>query len=60
VRGKGIVGPTRNFIYAGADHESVSLLAVGDASMAELVARFYHARRARQGAAALRAAQVSM
>ena len=62
VRGEGLVGLTRGFMYAGAPRVVASLWNVRDAATAELMARFYRGML-RQGlapAAALRQAQVSM
>ncbi|HXG65462.1 MAG TPA: CHAT domain-containing protein, partial [Blastocatellia bacterium] len=62
VRGEGLVGLTRGFMYAGAARVLVSLWDVGDESTAELMARFYRGllKEGQSAAAALRAAQVSM
>jgi CHAT domain-containing protein len=62
VKGEGLVGLTRGFMYAGAPRVVASLWKVGDKATAELMRRFYQ-RMLRDGlrpAAALRAAQVSM
>ncbi|MFN0123353.1 MAG: CHAT domain-containing tetratricopeptide repeat protein [Blastocatellia bacterium] len=62
VRGEGLVGLTRGFMYAGAARVVVSLWNVNDRATAELMTRFYQ-RMLRHGqtpAAALRAAQVEM
>lgn len=63
VKGEGLVGLARGFMYAGAASLTVSLWEVFDVSTAELMARFYkgllgsdHLRPA----AALRAAQLSL
>jgi CHAT domain-containing protein len=63
VRGEGLVGLTRGFMYAGAPRVLVSLWKVDDRSTAELMARFYE--RVLAGgrltpAAALRSAQLRM
>jgi CHAT domain-containing protein len=62
IRGEGLVGLTRGFMYAGAARVMASLWQVDDAATAELMKRFY--RRMLQGgkrpAAALREAQVEM
>lgn len=62
VRGEGLVGLTRGFLYAGARRVLVSLWAVEDPATAELMRRFY--RELLQGgkspAAALQAAQLSL
>ncbi len=59
VRGEGIVGLTRGFMYAGASSVVVSLWYVSDVATAELMARFYRELlvAGRTPAAALRAAQ---
>jgi len=62
VKGEGLVGLTRGFMYAGAARVMVSLWSVNDKATAELMTRFYQ-RMLDQGqspAAALRAAQVAM
>ena len=62
VRGEGLVGLTRGFMYAGSPRIVASLWAVGDRATAELMRRFYTAmlKRKLSPAAALRAAQLSM
>ena len=63
VRGEGIVGLTRGFLYAGAESLVVSLWNVNDQSTAELMRRFYEAWLAhgsQRPAAALRSAQLSL
>ncbi len=62
VRGEGLVGLTRGFMYAGAPRVVVSLWNVSDVATAELMERFYKGMlvdRLRP-AAALRAAQIAM
>lgn len=62
IKGEGLVGLTRGFMYAGAPRVVVSLWSVNDRATAELMARFYR-RMIKEGlrpAAALRAAQVEM
>ena len=62
VKGEGLVGLTRGFMYAGAARVVASLWRVDDAATAELMKRFYR-RMLKDGmrpAAALRAAQVEM
>jgi CHAT domain-containing protein/Tfp pilus assembly protein PilF len=62
VRGEGLVGLTRGFMYAGAARVVVSLWNVNDRATAELMARFY-TRMLKGGerpATALRHAQVEM
>jgi CHAT domain-containing protein len=62
IRGEGLVGLTRGFMYAGAARVVASLWKVDDAATAELMKRFYQkifVRRLRP-AAAMREAQVEM
>lgn len=62
VRGEGLVGLTRSFMYAGAPRLVVSLWNVNDRSTAELMRRFYRGMYAHDltPAAALRCTQISM
>jgi len=62
VRGEGLVGLTRGFMYAGAPRVVVSLWSVSDAATAELMTRFYRKmlQDKMRPAAALRSAQVSL
>ena len=63
IRGEGVVGLTRGFMYAGARRVVASLWKVHDASTAELMKRFYQGMLGEKRllpAAALREAQVSM
>jgi len=62
VRGEGLVGLTRSFMYAGVPQMVVSLWNVNDRSTAELMRRFYRGMYAHNlaPAAALRCAQLSM
>jgi CHAT domain-containing protein/Tfp pilus assembly protein PilF len=62
VKGEGLVGLTRGFMYAGAPRVVVSLWSVSDEGTAELMTRFYSGmlKDKLRPAAALRAAQVSM
>jgi CHAT domain-containing protein/Tfp pilus assembly protein PilF len=62
VRGEGIVGLTRGFMYAGAARVGASLWQIDDRVTAELMKRFYEAmlREGLRPAAALRTAEVSM
>ncbi len=62
VRGEGLVGITRGFMYAGAPRVVASLWAVDDAATAELMKRFYREMlvREQRPAAALRTAQLSL
>jgi CHAT domain-containing protein/Tfp pilus assembly protein PilF len=62
VRGEGLVGLTRGFLYAGADRVMSSLWRVQDRATAELMTRFYRALLTSHlpPPAALRSAQLSM
>ena len=62
VRGEGLVGLTRGFMYAGAPRVIASLWQIDDRASAEFMKRFYDALLGQKlrPAAALRAAQVSM
>lgn len=62
VRGEGLVGLTRGFMYAGAARVVVSLWDVPEEATAELMARFYKGmlRGGLRPAEALRAAQISI
>lgn len=62
LRGEGLMGITRGFMYAGAPQVVVSLWKVDDRSTAELMKRFYHyfLEEGQAPAAALRSAQLSM
>jgi CHAT domain-containing protein/Tfp pilus assembly protein PilF len=62
IRGEGLVGLTRGFMYAGAPRVVVSLWSVNDQATAELMVRFYKGMLVDKlrPAAALKAAQVSM
>jgi CHAT domain-containing protein len=62
IRGEGLVGLTRGFMYAGAPRVVAGLWKVDDAATAELMKRFYRGMFARglRPAAALREAQVEM
>ncbi len=62
IKGEGLVGLTRGFMYAGAARVVVSLWNVNDQATAELMTKFYR-KMLKQGerpAAALRAAQVEL
>jgi CHAT domain-containing protein len=62
IKGEGLVGMTRGFMYAGAARVVVSLWNVNDLATSELMTIFYE-KMLKQGArpaAALRAAQVKM
>ncbi|HJP94163.1 MAG TPA: CHAT domain-containing tetratricopeptide repeat protein [Pyrinomonadaceae bacterium] len=62
IRGEGLVGLTRGFMYAGAPRVIASLWQIDDRASAEFMKRFYQAMLGQnlRPAAALRAAQVSM
>ncbi|HEV2990990.1 MAG TPA: CHAT domain-containing tetratricopeptide repeat protein, partial [Candidatus Angelobacter sp.] len=62
IRGEGLVGLTRGFMYAGASRVVASLWNVDDVATAELMRRFYKAilREGLPPASALRKAQVEM
>jgi CHAT domain-containing protein/uncharacterized protein (UPF0332 family) len=62
VRGEGLIGLTRGFMYAGAPRVMASLWQVDDAATAELMKRFYRGvlQEKLPPAAALRAAQIEM
>jgi CHAT domain-containing protein len=62
IKGEGLVGLTRGFMYAGAPRVVVSLWSVSDEGTAELMARFYRGmlQEGKRPAAALQAAQIAM
>jgi CHAT domain-containing protein len=62
IKGEGLVGLTRGFMYAGAERVVVSLWAVSDEATAELMKKFYEGilKKKMKPAAALRASQVAM
>ncbi|MBC7910775.1 MAG: CHAT domain-containing protein [Pyrinomonadaceae bacterium] len=62
VKGEGLVGLTRGFMYAGAPRVVVSLWNVSDQGTAELMTRFYQAmlKQGMRPAQALQAAQKAM
>ncbi len=62
VKGEGLIGLTRGFMYAGAPRVVASLWRVNDYATAELMKRFYAGmlKENLRPAAALRAAQLSM
>jgi len=62
VRGEGLIGLTRGFMYAGARSVAASLWKVDDVATRELMKRFYTKmfRSGLRPAAALRAAQLEM
>ena len=62
IKGEGLVGLTRGFMYAGAARVVVSLCNVNDKATADLMTKFYEKilKQGARPAAALRAAQVEM
>jgi len=62
IRGEGLVGLTRGFMYAGAPRVVASLWQIDDRASAEFMKRFYQGmlEQKLRPAAALRAAQISM
>lgn len=62
VKGEGVIGLTRGFMYAGAPRVVVSLWNVSDEATADLMKLFYEAllKQKLRPAAALRAAQVGL
>lgn len=62
IRGEGLIGLTRGFMYAGSERVVASLWKVDDEATAELMKRFYRQmfERKLRPAAALRQAQVEM
>jgi len=62
IRGEGLVGLTRGFMYAGAPRVVASFWRIDDRATADIMRRFYEAmlKDGLSPAAALRAAQVSM
>ena len=62
VRGEGLIGLTRGFMYAGARGVTASLWKVDDEATAELMKRFYEGmfKKGLTPAAALREAQLAM
>ncbi len=62
VKGEGLVGLTRGFMYAGSPRVLVSLWNVSDAATAEIMSRFYRLilQEGLSATAALRAAQLEM
>ncbi|MDQ3649800.1 MAG: CHAT domain-containing tetratricopeptide repeat protein, partial [Acidobacteriota bacterium] len=63
IRGEGLIGLTRGFMYAGAARVLVSLWDVADEASAELMARFYEGMLGKdrlRPAAAFRAAQMKI
>jgi CHAT domain-containing protein len=62
VKGEGLIGLTRGFMYAGAPRVVASLWQVDDLATAELMKRFYRGmlKEGKRPAEALRAAQLEM
>jgi CHAT domain-containing protein len=62
IKGEGMVGLTRGFMYAGAARVMASLWRVDDQATADLMERFYRAvlKEHQRPAAALRVAQIDM
>ena len=62
IRGEGLIGLTRGFMYSGAESVVASLWKVEDRATAELMKRFYRAMltEGQKPAAALRTAQIEM
>jgi len=62
IKGEGLIGLTRGFMYAGAPRVVASLWKVEDVATSELMKRFYRAmlQQKQRPAAALRAAQLEM
>jgi CHAT domain-containing protein len=62
VRGEGLIGLTRGFMYAGAERVIATLWKVDDSATAELMQEFYRAMfgKGMKPLAALRAAQIHM
>jgi len=60
VRGEGMVGLTRAFLYAGARRVAVSLWEVNDLATADFMKTFYENMKVAPPAASLRAAKLAM
>jgi CHAT domain-containing protein len=64
VRGEGLIGLTRGFMYAGAARVIVSLWSISDQATAELMSHFYRGvlqnNKSQAPVAALRAAQLAL
>jgi CHAT domain-containing protein len=62
IRGEGLIGLTRGFMYAGAPRVVVSLWSVSDRATAGLMTGFYEQmlKSGKPPAAALRSAQLAM
>ena len=62
IKGEGLIGLTRGFLYAGAPRVVATLWEIDDRTTAEVMKHFYQSMlgQGERPAAALRAAQVSM
>jgi len=62
IKGEGLIGLTRGFLYAGAPRVVATLWEIDDRTTAELMKRFYEGvlGRGERPAAALRSAQIAM
>jgi len=62
VRGEGLIGLTRGFMYAGAPRVIVSMWSVNDESTSQLMSTFYRGmlKEGKRASEALRAAQLEM
>jgi CHAT domain-containing protein/Tfp pilus assembly protein PilF len=62
IKGEGLIGLTRGFMYAGAARVAVSLWSVDDEATAQLMVSFYRGmlKEGKRPAEALRAAQIEM
>jgi hypothetical protein len=62
IKGEGLIGLTRGFMYAGAKRVVVSLWSVNDRATSDLMTKFYRGmlKNNERPAAALRAAQIEM
>jgi CHAT domain-containing protein len=62
IKGEGLIGLTRGFLYAGAPRVVATLWEIDDRTTAEAMKRFYEGMlgRGERPAAALRAAQIAL
>jgi CHAT domain-containing protein len=62
IKGEGLIGLTRGFLYAGAPRVVATLWEIDDRTTAEVMQRFYEGMlvRGERPAAAMRSAQISM
>jgi CHAT domain-containing protein len=62
IKGEGLIGLTRGFLYAGAPRVVATLCEIDDRTTAEVMKRFYEGvlGRSERPAAALRTAQTAM